>query len=246
MLPTFRGAWEISDMAEQTTLRGRALYDALMRIKPQDLVETEWAGKAGVNRGFFTNLKTSEIAPRSDTLRKILGYIGRTEADLYGGGNDVSAQVTGEKQDGFTLEDLAAEHGIVFLEELDLALGMGATFLDGTAEVKGLVPFKEEWLRSLFGVSMGHLKVVRGRGDSMQPTIMDGDIVIVDMSQRRIDDQDRIWAIAYGELGMIRRVRVTSRGTWVLAPDNAVLRTEEVGDGEAHIMGRVVWIGRSI
>ncbi len=145
-----------------------------------------------------------------------------------------------------SFEDFAAEHGIVFLEELDLALGMGATYLDGTAEVRGIVPFKEDWLRGLFGGSFHHLKVFRGRGDSMQPTIMDGDIVIVDMSQTRIDDQDRIWAVAYGDFGMIRRVRVTHRGTWMLMPDNAVVRPDEVTDGEAAIMGRVIWIGRRI
>jgi len=145
-----------------------------------------------------------------------------------------------------SIEDFAAEHGIVFLEELDLALGMGATYLDGTAEVRGVVPFKEDWLRGLFGGSFQNLKVFRGRGDSMQPTIMDGDIVIVDMGQRRIDDQDRIWAVAYGDFGMIRRVRVTHRGSWLLMPDNSVVRPDEVGDGEATIMGRVIWIGRRI
>ena len=78
----------------------------------------------------------------------------------------------------------------------------------------------------------------------MQPTILDGDIVLVDTAHRRIDDQDRLWAVAYGELGMIRRVRVTPRGSWLLMPDNQVVRPEEVGDGEASVIGRVIWIGR--
>lgn len=143
-----------------------------------------------------------------------------------------------------SLEDLAAEHGFAFLEELDLALGMGATFLDGRAEVLGLVPFKNDWLRGIHEGSIEHLKVVRGKGDSMEPTIHDGDIVIVDTAHRRIDDQDRIWAVAYGDLGMIRRVRVTPKGSWLLMPDNNVVRPDEVGDGEVAVIGRVVWIGR--
>jgi phage repressor protein C with HTH and peptisase S24 domain len=159
---------------------------------------------------------------------------------------DGSPPIEAKPLDQPTVEDFAAEHGIVFLEEMDLALGMGATYLDGTADVRGIVPFKEEWLNGLFSGSLQHLKVVRGRGDSMQPTIMDGDLVIIDTGHRRIDDQDRIWALSYGDLGMIRRIRVTTRGSWMLMPDNAVVRPDEVGDGEASIMGRVIWIGRRI
>lgn len=143
-----------------------------------------------------------------------------------------------------SLSEIAEEHDFTLLEELDLALGMGATFLDRHPDVLGLVPFKNDWLRGLYDGPVDRLKVVRGKGDSMQPTIHDGDIVIVDTASRRIDDQDRIWAVAYGDLGMIRRVRVTPRGTWMLMPDNAVVRVDEVGDGEVAVIGRVVWIGR--
>lgn len=143
-----------------------------------------------------------------------------------------------------SLDDIAAEHGLAFVEEVDLALGMGASFLEGHPEIIGTVPFKVDWLRGLFEGPIERLKVVRGRGDSMQPTILDGDIVLVDTAHRRIDDQDRIWALAYGELGMIRRVRVTPRGTWMLMPDNQVVRPDEVTDGEASVIGRVIWIGR--
>jgi hypothetical protein len=145
-----------------------------------------------------------------------------------------------------TLDELAIEHGLVFLDEIDLPLGMGASFLSGHAEVMGVVPFRSDWLRGLHEGPLDRLKVTRGRGDSMQPTIMDGDIVIVDTAHRRIDDQDRIWAVAYGDLGMIRRVRVTPRGSWLLMPDNEVVRPDEVGDGEVAVIGRVIWIGRRI
>lgn len=148
---------------------------------------------------------------------------------------------------GASLDDLAAEHGLVFVDEIDLAFGMGATFLDDREpEVMGIVPFRENWLHGLYSGDVKHLKVVRGRGDSMEPTIRDGDTVLVDTSLRRIDDQDRIWAISYGDLGMIRRIRVTPKGSWMLMPDNQVVRPDEVGDGETFIIGRVIWIGRRI
>lgn len=176
-----------------------------------------------------------------DWIDKAAEALGVTPATLISPLNGDDLQYAGTPA---SLDDLASEHGFAFLEELDLALGMGATFLDGRAEVLGLVPFKHDWLRGLHDGPLDRLKVVRGKGDSMQPTIHDGDIVIVDTSHRRIDDQDRIWAVAYGDLGMIRRVRVTPRGTWMLMPDNEVVRPDEVGDGEVAVIGRVVWIGR--
>ena len=75
--------WEFSDMADTDHLRGRRLYDRLMEMKPEGLLEGDWATAAGVNRGFFSDLKKpTGGAPRADTLRKILAHIGATEADL--------------------------------------------------------------------------------------------------------------------------------------------------------------------
>lgn len=248
-------------MAADDELEGVRLYDAFMAIKPAGLAETDWALAAGVNRGFFGNLKTKSKNPRRDTVRKLLAHINRTEADLQAdapvapkaGGRQTSTKASnvlsvGAGANGNTpssLEEIGEQHGLAFVEEVDLALGMGASYLDGsTPEVLGLAPFRTDWLRGLYSGPVDRLKVVRGRGDSMQPTIHDQDVVLIDTAQRRIEDQDLIWAIAYGELGMIRRVRVTSKGTWLLMPDNHVVRPDEVGDGEASIIGRVIWIGR--
>ncbi len=141
-------------------------------------------------------------------------------------------------------EDFADELGLALIDEVDLALGMGATYLDGTAEVKGRAPFRMEWLRGLYDGPVSALKVVQGRGDSMEPTIRDGDIVLLDTSSRRLDDQDMIWAVSYGDLGMIRRLRRLPSGALLMSPDNPVVRPTEAHDGECHIMGRVIFIGR--
>lgn len=199
------------------------------------------------------------IAPSRADIARVLDLAPARITEMYKGGRDLSFDEARklilhyklEDEVGQieppSLDDIAAEHGLVLLDEVDLALGMGATYLDGgTPEVLGVVPFRSDWLRGLHEGPLDRLKVVRGKGDSMQPTILDGDIVIVDTAHRRIDDQDRIWALAYGDLGVIRRVRVTPRGTWMLMPDNQVVRPDEVTDGEAAVIGRVIWIGRRI
>lgn len=136
--------------------------------------------------------------------------------------------------------------GIVFVEEVDLALGMGGGNYVELVESKGFVPFKEEWLKGLFRGELTSLRVVRGEGDSMQPTILDGDIVLIDMAQSNINAQDRIWAVFWGDLGMIKRVRRTPGGSFMLLSDNPAISPIEAVDGEMHVLGRVIWIGRRI
>lgn len=136
--------------------------------------------------------------------------------------------------------------GIVFVEEVDLALGMGGGNYVELVESKGFVPFKEEWLKGLSRGELTSLRVVRGEGDSMQPTILDGDIVLIDMAQSNINAQDRIWAVFWGDLGMIKRVRRTPGGSFMLLSDNPAISPIEAVDGEMHVLGRVIWIGRRI
>jgi len=223
--------------------RERAGYhDAASFARAAKIHPTTYRAYEGNQNGF---------AKRAPDFARILGV--PTDWLLKGGAlpdgelpRDAVRQPSTDKAPPTSLADIASEHGLALIEEIDLPLGMGASFLQGHAEVMGIVPFRTDWLRGLHQGPIERLKVTRGSGDSMQPTIMDGDIVLVDTAHRRIDDQDRIWAVAYGDLGMIRRIRVTPRGSWLLMPDNQLVRPDEVGDGEVAVIGRVIWIGRRI
>lgn len=70
-------------MADETEMTGAEIRRRLKSLAPSGLAETNWAVEAGVNRGFFTNL-ASVRSPRMESIRKLLAYIGKTEADLYG------------------------------------------------------------------------------------------------------------------------------------------------------------------
>ena len=93
----------------------------------------------------------------------------------------------------------------------------------------------------------GHFEelfVARGDGDSMQPTLLDGDIVLIDTSQKSINKQDRIWCVSYGELGMIKRVRKLPDGGYHILSDNPSVLPIKAYDDEMFVIGRVIWIGR--
>ena len=76
-------------------LRGPALYEALMALKPGDLSEYAWADRAGLNRGWFNDIKkTPDASPRTTNINKALAAIGRSIVDLYGGGDAGGARAS--------------------------------------------------------------------------------------------------------------------------------------------------------
>ena len=88
--------------------------------------------------------------------------------------------------------------------------------------------------------------IARGDGDSMMPTILDQDLVIIDTAQTTPRQQDRIWALSYGGLGMIKRLRQLPDGTLQINSDNKDVTPIIASDGEASIVGRIVGIVRKV
>lgn len=132
----------------------------------------------------------------------------------------------------------------VQLMEIDVGYGMGGgTFMDGYIDA---VPrdFDAGWLETFTRSPPSALFIARGIGDSMMPTLLDNDLLIVDRGQNRISQQDRIYAVSYGDLGMVKRVRRRADGTYLLMSDNASIAPVEAVEGEFSVIGRVVFIGR--
>lgn len=136
------------------------------------------------------------------------------------------------------------EDDFVEIGEVDLAYGLGAAFTDSPVDLV-VHRFPRTWMESITTTHPSLLTIARGRGDSMQPTIQDGDMVLIDRSQRTIREQDAIWAMAIGEFAMIKRVR--SRGERIaILSDNDRVPTEEVHHQEINVVGRVIFIGRRV
>lgn len=142
--------------------------------------------------------------------------------------------------------DLADQLNLALIPQLELGYSMGGGSVFHDYHQVGFRTFDRDWLRSVARGPFEQLFVARGEGDSMQPTLMDDDMVLIDTSQKDIRQQDRIWAISYGDLGMIKRVRRTPKGTYLIMSDNAVVSPIEAVDEEMHVVGRVIWIGRRI
>ncbi len=140
-----------------------------------------------------------------------------------------------------------AAAGAVMVPLVDVAFALGAGSLNADKPaVVGTIPLSREWLRNLTTSGPEHVFVARGEGDSMVPTILDGDHVIVDRNEQQVRHQDRLWALAYGDLGMIKRVRALPGGRFSLLSDNAAVSPIEAAADELTIVGRVVGVVRRV
>lgn len=133
---------------------------------------------------------------------------------------------------------MAEQLDLVPITEISLEFGMGSTFLhDDHSTVTRYLP--REWIAHFTKSDPSLLVFARGRGDSMYPTILDGDLVLIDMGETRMTRQDEIWAVGYGDLGGLKRLRSIGSGQIKVMSDNQQVSDEVFGMEELRIIGRV-------
>lgn len=85
-------------------------------------------------------------------------------------------------------------------------------------------------------------------GDSMEPTIRDGDLLLLDRSIDRVVDNG-IYVLVLAGMVLLKRIQTRRDGSVVLKSDSERYDDETVPAGEVpdlRIEGRVRWFGRTI
>ena len=135
----------------------------------------------------------------------------------------------------------SARLAMVGIRYSDADFGLGAVFTDDAPQVE-LLQFPRAWVESITYTSPAMLSWVRARGSSMKPTINDGDMILLDHSQRKVEDQDEIWAFTVGDTRAIKRLRVKGDRYQILSDNPSVPPDEEPIDF-VNIVGRVIFVG---
>nr|KPM21991.1 hypothetical protein VO57_13980 [Citromicrobium sp. JL2201] len=138
----------------------------------------------------------------------------------------MSAPVEAEKDD------------LVEVAQIDMRYGMGSSDVSGPVELAKRL-FPRAWLRSFTDARPEDLVWAAGRGDSMHPTIRDGEPILINLADRTLTADDCVWACAMGDFGMIKRLRPTGEGVTIMS-DNPLVSDDFAADEELQIIGRVI------
>ena len=112
------------------------------------------------------------------------------------------------------------------------------------------IAFRADWLRQVTRGDLSQLAVITVDGDSMEPTLRQGDNVLVDLSQNRPGRKDGIYVLRTdgGFLQVKRLVVHPTTGRVTIISDNKEhypTFTDLPAEGIA-VIGRVIWLGRQI
>ena len=113
-------------------------------------------------------------------------------------------------------------------------------------QVVDFVSFKEEWVKNFLRVPRENLALLSVKGDSMNPTLNDGDMILVDLRANRIDDS-AIYVLEFDDALLVKRIQRKLDGSVVIKSDNSLYEPEVLQKDRAvelRITGRVVWSGR--
>ena len=131
------------------------------------------------------------------------------------------------------------------IRRLDIVASAGPGALAEDDRAQGSEYFDPRLLVSL-GVHIDRSAALRAQGDSMAPTIEDGDLMLVDESDRRVTARAGIFVIRIDGALMVKRVARAGDGLKITSdnPEFPVMLPRRP-DG-VDVVGRVVWLSRSL
>ena len=210
-------------------------------LTPSRLGDEAGLASTTVSRPLSGNATTRLSAPTLDKLR-------RRFPDFPGWNEHLPASRMGEERLAWHGQKPEPDPDMVEIAQIDLGFGLGGTFMDeeiGDSQVERR-SFPRSWLRQITTSAPSQLYWARGIGNSMEPAIGDGDIILIDRSQATLTYSDLCWAFAYGQTGMVKRLRPMPDGSVKILSDNDRVPPEIAYDGELHIFGRVIAVVRRL
>lgn len=144
--------------------------------------------------------------------------------------------------------DAEAANDYVYVPRYDVAASAGNGAVVHDESVVDHLAFRRDWVTRTLGLDAQHLALIDVAGDSMAPTIGDGDLILIDTRPRPVKSEG-VYVINLHSTLLVKRLRLRISGEMDVVSDNPLYGTETVnGDqlSQLQIVGRVVWQGRRL
>ncbi len=136
---------------------------------------------------------------------------------------------------------------VVAVPRLALGASAGPGSLDEDERAAGVMAFDAQWLRGL-GVKPQRVSIIRVDGESMAPTLSDGDEIMVDHEDDAERLRDGVYVLRLDGVLMVKRVAIgPRRDRFSILSDNPHYPNwTDIDPAFILIVGRVVWTGRRL
>ena len=215
----------------------------LARLEELGLKIAQAEDRYGLGRGYLWGVV------RTDSKRAVPNLL-KAEAICDALGLELKIGPKGHKDDTPNADMTAFAQ--IPLHDALLAAGGGA--VNGDAAIIDHLAFRKSWLTRV-GTSPNSAVLARASGDSMAPTINDGDMLLIDRSKQPPSPRQRglkdtrpapIYAVLDDGTARVKRVEMAPGEHWALLSDNPVFAPEFRPLKAVEFIGKVVWWGHTV
>ncbi len=215
----------------------RAVLDQLIRDRGDDYASL--SRLLGRNAAYVQQFIHRGVPKKldEDDRRTLAEYFGVAET-LLGGPN--LALVRGAAS-------TKARSDVIMVPRLAVGASAGPGALDADDAPLGQIGFETRWLRQL-SANPKALSVIQVSGDSMSPTLVDGDDILVDRADGAERIRDGIYVLRVDDSLIVKRLTINPvQLSFSVRSDNAAYPDwNDVNPANIDIVGRVIWTGRRI
>lgn len=180
--------------------------------------------------------------------RKIAEACGTTLQWLLFGDGEQNPAVTGRKHEELPSRD---RENSKFIAGYDVELSAGYGFTPNTHIEVVSFSISSDALPPELLQPYRKLIAVRARGDSMEPYVCSGDIIVLDLNDRSIFTGG-VYGLRVGDQLLVKRLSIRANGNLIVASDNPRYPPDEISAAEMRqmtedggspmtIIGRLVW-----
>lgn len=215
--------------------------------KEKKLTKAEAAAAIGIKYGTYQRYEYGGN-PSKRNIDKLTNFYGCSRAWLLTGEGE-PFRVEREKYEvmegvrdikGFSALD---EETFVFVPQLDGRISAGNGLVPEPA-VKTQIAFRRDWI-----IRKGkpeNMLLIKVSGDSMEPTLYDGDLVLIDKRRDFLEPQGGIYAIALDDTIMIKRLVADPSRKIRIISDNKNYPEMQADPDQVKINGKVIWFAREL
>jgi phage repressor protein C with HTH and peptisase S24 domain len=230
-----------------------------LRLMIGDQAPYTWARDCGIGKSTFDGIWNKGAQPQLRTLLKIawktnisLSWLltGKGASRIKDRSEDLQSAVlfsypqTGEPDEIYRVQ----REGYTLVPRCKIHDGSGSGEVFHSNQLVDHLAFKSSWISREMELDPKALVLVSVQGDSMVPTLSEGDLLLLDKRERQVRN-DGIYVLRRDGDLIVKRLQRGFDGSIMIKSDNPAYETQIIQEDQIEqlaIIGRVVWTGRRV